>query len=570
MPGDARPYLFVTIGGRELPGLLDSGASRTMTGPRGRLLLAERGYRPRPSVNKKIQTADGTTYSVEEEMSVLMTVSDRTRRITVLLVPELPQDLILGIDFWTAMQIVPDMSRGTWTFSPNTDHVTTITTITPKEKLRNKRYRKRKDNARNDALCEPLNDTVPIDVITFPEQLHDRWYNKMTENIEANPDDYPRWKIQDNKIYKKITDRHHFPNPAYEWKLVVPNKLRPEILKQFHDEPTAGHLGVAKTYDRIKRSYYWPKMIVDVARYVHDCSVCQQTKPDNKAPQGLMGQDRTADVPWRTISADLMGPFPRSKRGRRYLLVVQDTHTKFVLLFPLRAATSKLVAQHLNDSVFMIYGVPEFLISDNGAEFTGKNVRELLAKFGVKALLNARRHSQANPTERTNLTINNMLRAYVTDKHNEWDANIAELGFALRTARSDVTNYTPAYLNYGRELKIHASEYQNVAPDTTNDHVSELIHLFTEVKDRLQKAHQDSAVRYNLRRRTNEYNIGDRVLKRKYALSNATQGYAAKLAPRYEGPFSIKRKISPIIYELAKMDGKSIGIWHISDLKTFN
>ena len=45
-------------------------------------------------------------------------------------------------------------------------------------------------------------------------------------------------------------DQTHSNLPFYQ-KLVVPEKLRPEVLKDNHAEVQAGHLGPEKTYSRI-------------------------------------------------------------------------------------------------------------------------------------------------------------------------------------------------------------------------------------------------------------------------------------------------------------------------------
>ena len=48
------------------------------------------------------------------------------------------------------------------------------------------------------------------------------------------------------------------------WKLVLPESLRHEVLKQLHDGPTAGHLGVKKTMERVKARFYWCGLHKDV------------------------------------------------------------------------------------------------------------------------------------------------------------------------------------------------------------------------------------------------------------------------------------------------------------------
>lgn len=89
-----------------------------------------------------------------------------------------------------------------------------------------------------------------------------------------------------------------------------------------------------------------------------------------------MGDYHGVSEPWKMISADLMGPFRRSLNGNKYLLVITDSFSKF-LLKPLRAATTKAISTNLKDDIFLVYGVPKYIIFDNGSEFIGKAVKKL-------------------------------------------------------------------------------------------------------------------------------------------------------------------------------------------------
>ncbi|KAJ8961362.1 hypothetical protein NQ318_014605 [Aromia moschata] len=44
--------------------------------------------------------------------------------------------------------------------------------------------------------------------------------------------------------------------------------------------------------------------------------------------------------------------------------------------------------------------------------------------------------------------------------------------------------------------------------------------------------------------------------------------FRKKLAPRYIGPFYVKKKLSPWTYELENTDGRSAGVWNAKDLKS--
>jgi len=61
----------------------------------------------------------------------------------------------------------------------------------------------------------------------------------------------------------------------------------------------------------------------------------------------------------------------------------------------------------------------------------------------------------------------------------------------------------------------------------------------------MEKVTQEQARHYNLRRRPWKPKVGDTVWAKEHLLSKAAEGFAAKLAPRFDGPFTIKRFTSP-------------------------
>lgn len=443
-------------------------------------------------------------------------------------------------------------------------------------------HRKGKEHVVPDLLSRALpDDEGAVAEIKLGQdgEKRDLWYDRMLEAVKRIPLDYPNWRVEEDVLWKRTAEKTLCLTEEDKWKKVVPKHLRPDILRQHHDEPTAGHQGINRTYSRIQTKYYWPKLKQDVARYVKRCRVCQQSKFDQQRPAGLMGDHRGVDKPWVMISADLLGPLPRTASGFKYLLVVQDTFSKFPLLFPLRAATASIVARHLENDVFLVFGVPTYLIVDNGPEFTGRSVKSLAQDYRVKILYNPSRHAQANPTERLNKTIGAMLRSYVGDNHRSWDQNIPKIAFALRAARSEATGFSPAFLNFGRELNAvnDEADYNNSSNHVPNvvgqeDYGKKLVELnriFEEVHGRLKKAHNRNAERYNLRRRNQDYRDGELVWKKNFPQSDAANFYAAKLAPRFTGPFKVTKKISPTTYQLEDAQGKDVGRWHVGELKPY-
>lgn len=236
-------------------------------------------------------------------------------------------------------------------------------------------HRKGKEHLVPDALSRsvPLLNTVTI---TPEAPCKDRWYNKLCEAVKLRPIKYPKFRLENNILYKAINPKteYGFHNDQDKWKIVVPKDKRVDILHQSHDIPTSGHLGVYKTFHRLAKQYFWPKMKHDVASYIRKCQTCIKTKPEQKAKAGEMGGHSQISAPWEVISLDLIGPLPRSTKGYQHILVVVDLFSKFSLCFPLRKATAAKVIEHLENNVFLLFGVPKKIISDNGVQFRSKNI----------------------------------------------------------------------------------------------------------------------------------------------------------------------------------------------------
>lgn len=430
-------------------------------------------------------------------------------------------------------------------------------------------HRKGKAHVVPDALSRAV---TYVDVSRADE---DTWYTDLKRTILSRPDKYVKFKVKNGKVYKFINFGHPTFDEEDDWKLVIPKSLRKTVLYQCHDDPSSGHLGIFKTQKRVANSYFWPGMNTDIARYVRACEICKAQKPEQQMPFGQM-RPRLISRPWEVISTDFVGPLPLSRNRNRFILVISDLFTKYSLMFPLKSATSASVIKHLENDVFLIYGVPRKIVCDNGRQYISRAVRDMIQSYDCKIVYNANYSPHVNPTERVNRVLKTMIRSYVDKDHRTWDVNLGKLGYALRTAVHDVTGFSPAYLNFGRVPMI-SGKMHGVSGDTNeicfdnrlnlSSHVKEFQSVFTEVKQRLQKVYSDSAHRYNLRRRPVTLDVGQVVWKRNYTLSDAAEYYASKLAPKFV-KCKVLKKISPNVYELADFySGKSVGSWHVKDIK---
>jgi len=81
------------------------------------------------------------------------------------------------------------------------------------------------------------------------------------------------------------------------------------------------------------------------------------------------------DIPLDTYHVDHLGPLPSIKKNCRYILLVIDTFSKFIWLYPTKSADASDVINRLcKQSV--IFGNPQRIISDRNAAFTSNAFEE--------------------------------------------------------------------------------------------------------------------------------------------------------------------------------------------------
>lgn len=439
-------------------------------------------------------------------------------------------------------------------------------------------YRKGKYNQLADALSRNPVDPAPALMSVDYGDVRCAWFKNKYHDVIANPEDFPDYRVEGEKLFRRFWDPLDLSEtePHREWKQCVPSDVRNEVMQVNHDRAEAGHLGVAKTIARIMLRFYWPGMSRDIARYVRSCASCQRYKPGQHGVAGKMQMPRIKG-PWDTVCVDLVGPLPRTAAGHEYLIVCQDRCTKYVECRALRKATGAAVARAIRELVICRYGCPISIISDNGTEFENNSVKKMLAEYQVRHHLTPPYSPQCNPVERVNRVLKPMIAQFCENNHRSWDVLLPEFIFAINTARHSSTGYSPAYLVFGKEPTLPgtapgiAAEDEDGSIEPTTAQHQHRIKCIQEARELarvlMARASTTQARHYNLRRRDVRFHLGDRVMRREHPLSNAARGFAAKLAPRYSGPWTICKVRSPQVYDLKGERGKKLLRIHIKDMK---
>ena len=206
-------------------------------------------------------------------------------------------------------------------------------------------------------------------------------------------------------------------------RLYVPcgGTLRLQILKESHDSRWAGHPGVERMYALLCRTYTWPMMFEDTEPYVKSCLVCQVDKTKKRKKAGLLQPLPIPSRPWQSVSMDFISGLPKVD-GMRTIFVIVDRFSKYAVFVPAPHACSADVAAGLFfKNVVKYFGLPEDVISDRDARFTGRFWTVLFGLLGSELKFSTANHPQTDgQTERLNTLLEEYLRHYVTASQKNW------------------------------------------------------------------------------------------------------------------------------------------------------
>ncbi len=207
---------------------------------------------------------------------------------------------------------------------------------------------------------------------------------------------YAQWsriKLINNKLYREWT--RNSPNEnTIVLQYILPQHLRQKVLELAHDSVTSGHLGIEKTCKRIEDRYFWPKWKKQVIDYVLSCATCQQVKHLTQNKEGQL-QAITPNQPFELLTADILGPLPKSNMQNSYALVVCDHFTKWVQVYPLRDITASSVAKRLVKFI-SIFGIPNQILTDQGSNFQSDMLEQLYELLDIHKMRTTPYHPQCD------------------------------------------------------------------------------------------------------------------------------------------------------------------------------
>lgn len=361
------------------------------------------------------------------------------------------------------------------------------------------------------------------------------------------PDDAStaRRLVAESKQFEMIDGVLHFENPAFpgRWCIVVPEKLREDVLEEAHGGCFAAHFAERKVYDRLRRNVWWKGMKADVRRFCRGCLVCASRKGARKTYRPPL-QPIPVGGPFHRVGVDIL-QLPTSDQGNKYVIVFMDYLTKWPEAIATADQKAETIARAFIEYVVCRHGIPEELLSDRGANFLSSLIQSVCQVLGVKKINTSGYHPQTDGlVEKFNSTLINMISKSSDTAPHDWDTRLPQVLFAYRSTIQESTKESPFYLVYGRDPRIPTSTVLSYrrSPYTVDidDYKLELTEALSGAwklaHDHIQVAQARQKFQYDKHSADVQLKPGERVM---VFMPAETQGKNRKLARPFHGPYRV-------------------------------
>jgi hypothetical protein len=357
-------------------------------------------------------------------------------------------------------------------------------------------------------------------------------------------------------------------------RVVVPRDtdLREALMLESHI--ASGHGGAAKTLARLTQNCYWRGIAADVRAFVKGCHVCQIAKRATTQPAGELRPLPVPQGKFEYISIDQVFGMPLSE-GANGFITCTDLLSKYVTVIPCHETDdAPKCAQLLKQHVFDVFGLPKGIISDRDPKYTSGFWGSLFSSLGTKLhLTTAFMPSSDGQSERTNQTVEQVLRCMCMHKPESWVSHVSDVMRVVNGNKHASTGFSPAQLMFGYQprsildVALGPPQLQAVVPAAA-EMLSAMKADVELARKHALKAQAWQKQAYDKRHKKLEFKKGDLVYLNAENI-NLAAAVCKKLKQRWLGPFMVRTVVSPLAYELELSRGLSRlhPVFHISKLK---
>lgn len=165
---------------------------------------------------------------------------------------------------------------------------------------------------------------------------------------------------------------------------VFPKFIQATILYLSHYPVFAGHITAWRMYDSVRVEIYCPHIANNVYATVKDCRSCASTREILYNHQEYLKHFRVSG-PLEFVSMDLLGPLPRRYSGNQSVVFMNDRYPNLTRPVSTTITTALHITSVFLDLCTFPYGIPRFILSENGSSLWVDSSRLWVARSGVRS-----------------------------------------------------------------------------------------------------------------------------------------------------------------------------------------
>jgi len=239
--------------------------------------------------------------------------------------------------------------------------------------------------------------------------------------------------------------------------LVPKPEERLPLVKQMHKD--LGHFGEQRTLTEIRRRYFWHSRTMDVKVMVKGCQQCQLVRSSGSIRSG---DEQLKSIPvcdlFHRVALDTARSLLETRSGNKYILVAIDHYSKWCEAKAVADHGAKTAAKFLEDDIIYRFGVPKFILTDNGGEWAAEF--EVMCKdYAIQHQRTAPQWPQCNGmAEGMIKTIKQGITILATTPGNTdcWDEQLAKVLFGYRCGIQVSTRFFSFMILTGRTPRLRA------------------------------------------------------------------------------------------------------------------
>ena len=231
--------------------------------------------------------------------------------------------------------------------------------------------------------------------------------------------------------------------------ILVPQVLQDFMIILAHDY--SRHNGSRRTYNCLKRQYYWPGIRKQIFRHCKRCKEC--VLQNQGQPEKCFGHFDSPDLPMELICMDLVGPIhPPSSRGNKYVLTVIDMLTGFTMAVPIKNKNAETICDAYRNHVYCTFGGSSRILTDNGSEFKNQEMKQVCETLGVKHIFSPVYTPESNGRlEGWHRFFKACIAKHIHGRGVEWDELVPLAVSAYNFFPCQSSKESPFVLMFGRD-----------------------------------------------------------------------------------------------------------------------